>query len=159
MSYDALRTGRQSLHHHIYSITTVTRKRYPLFSDFAAARLLIRELQRLNEEHDVISLAWVVMPDHLHWLIQLNDHCSLSRVMKLVKARSTRAINNRLGQHGSLWQPAYYDHALRKEEDIRQFARYIVANPLRAGLVRDIGEYPHWDCIWMTEGDVGSLAE
>ena len=32
-------------------------------------------------------------------------------------------------------------------------ARYIVANPLRAGLVWDIGSYPHWDCIWMTEHD------
>ena len=151
MSYDALRRGRHSLHHQVYCITTVTRDRHPLFTDINAARLLIRELRRLHEEGEVISLAWVVMPDHLHWLIQLNDHWSLSRVVK--------TINCHLGKHGSLWQRAFYDHAVRKDEDIRHFARYIVANPLRAGLVRDIGNYPHWDSIWMTDRDKTPLVE
>ncbi len=159
MSYDALRKGRHSLHHGVYCITTVTRDRHPLFTDIHSARLLIRELRRLHEEGKVISLAWVVMPDHLHWLIQLNDHWSLSTAVKTIKARSALTINRYLGQHESVWQRAFYDHAVRKDEDIRQFARYIVANPLRAGLVRDIGDYPHWDCIWMTDGDGAGVIE
>ena len=159
MSYDALRRGRHSLHYHVYCVTTVTRDRHPLFTDINTSRLLVRELRRLHEEKSVISLAWVIMPDHLHWLIQLNDRWSLSSVVKIIKARSARTINRHLGQQGSLWQRAYYDHAVRKDEDIRQFARYIVANPLRAGLVRDIGDYPHWDCIWMTEHDTAPLVE
>ena len=67
MSYDSLRRGRHSLHHQVYCITTVTRARHPLFTDITAARLLVRELRHLHEQGDVISLAWVVMPDHLHW--------------------------------------------------------------------------------------------
>ncbi|MEW2970339.1 transposase, partial [Pseudomonas aeruginosa] len=39
--------------------------------------------------------------------------------------------------------------ALRKDEDVRVAARYIIANPIRAGLVRKAGEYPHWDCVWL----------
>ena len=50
----------------VYCITTVTRDRQHLFADIIAARLLVRELQCLYEYGDVISLAWVVMPDHLH---------------------------------------------------------------------------------------------
>ena len=76
-----------------------------------------------------------------------NERWSLSTVVKTLKARSALSINRHLCQHGSLWQRAYYDRAARKDEDIRQIARYIVASPLRAGLVRDIGDYPHWDCI------------
>ena len=159
MSYDTLRRGRYSLHHQVYCITTVTRDRHPLFADIIAARLLVCELRRLHECGDVISLAWVVMPDHLHWLIQLNEHWPLYRVVKTLKARSALAINRHLGEYGSLWQRAYYDRAARKNEDIRQIARYIVANPLRAGLVRDIGDYPHWDCIWMTGCDETPLVE
>ena len=159
MSYDALRRGRHSLAHQIYCITTVTRDRHPLFADFTAARLLVCELRRLHEDRDVISLAWVVMPDHLHWLIQLNEHWPLSRVVKTLKARSALTINHYLCQYGSLWQRAYYDRAARKDEDVRQIARYIVANPLRAGLVRDIGGYPHWDCIWITDDDKTPLVE
>ena len=153
MTYDSLRTGRHSLHHQAYCITTVTRDRLPLFTNINTARLLVRELRRVHEEGEVISLAWIIMPDHLHWLIQLNGCWSLSNVVKTVKARSALTINHHLGQQGSLWQRAFYDHALRPDEDIRHLARYIVANPLRAGLVLDIGDYPHWDCIWMTDQD------
>lgn len=151
MSYDTLRRGRQSLPHQVYSITTVTLDRYSNFTDIYAARLLVRELRRLHDAAEVTSLAWVIMPDHLHWLIQLKQHRSLSWVVKSLKARSAVAINRYRCHGGSLWQRAYYDRAARKEDDIRRIARYIVANPLRAGLVRDIGDYPHWDCIWVVE--------
>jgi len=159
MSYDGLRKGRHSLHHQVYCITTVTHHRRPLFTDITTARLLVRELRRLHEQGDAVSLAWVVMPDHLHWLIQLHECWPLFKVVKTLKARSAITINHHLCQQGSLWQRAYYDHAVRKDEDIRQFARYIVANPLRAGLVQDIGDYPHWDCIWMTDLDEMPMVE
>ncbi len=159
MSYDALRKGRYSHSHQVYCITTVTRNRWPIFTDITTARLLVHELRRLHYDGYVVSLAWVVMPDHLHWMIQLNDRWPLSRVVKTLKARSVLAINRHLCQQGSLWQRAYYDRAARKDEDIRQLARYIIANPLRAGLVRDIGSYPHWDCIWMTDRDEAPVVE
>ena len=79
--------------------------------------------------------------------------------MKTIKARSALTLNRYLCQHGGLWQRAYYDRAASKDEDIRQTARYIVANPLRAGLVGDIGDYPHWDCIWMTDRDESPMVE
>ena len=157
MSHDALRRGRHSLRHHVYCITTVTRDRLPVFTDITTARLLVHELRRLHEHGDVISLAWVVMPDHLHWLIQLTERWPLSRVVKTLKARSALTINRHLCRHGSIWQRAYHDRAARRDEDIRQIARYIVANPLRAGLVGNVGDYLHWDCIWMTERD-GALS-
>ena len=131
-----------------------------LFSSISPLHVcLFANLRRVHDSGNVISLAWVVMPDHLHWLIQLNEHWPLFKVVKTLKARSALTINRYLYQHGSLWQRAYFDCAARKEEDIRQIARYIVANPLRAGLVRDIGSYPHWDCIWMTDRDETVLVE
>ena len=149
MSYDALRRGRCSLSRQICCVTTVTRDRVPIFNGLTAARLLIRELRRLDDSGVVDSLAWVVMPDHLHWMIQLHDHWPLFRVVKTIKARSALAINAHLDLHGSLWQRAYYDRAARKDDDVCQLARYLIANPLRAGLVEHIGDYPHWDCIWL----------
>ncbi len=159
MPYDALRRGRYSHPHQVYCVTTVTRNRLPLFTNIITARLLVHELRHLHDDGDVESLAWVVMPDHLHWMIQLNAHWPLPRVVKTLKARSALAINRHLCRQGSLWQRAYYDHAARETEDIRQMARYIIANPLRAGLVRDIGSYPHWDCIWMKGYDRTPLVE
>ncbi|MFP3408382.1 transposase, partial [Pseudomonas sp. SIMBA_065] len=48
-----------------------------------------------------------------------------------------------------IWQPGYQDHALRREERLVHVARYIVANPLRAGLVKSVRDYPHWDAVWL----------
>lgn len=54
-----------------------------------------------------------------------------------------------LSRQGRLWQPGFHDHAVRREESLEAIARYIVANPLRAGLVKKVGDYPLWDAIWV----------
>jgi len=88
------------------------------------------------------------MPDHVHWLVELQT-VPLASLMRRVKGRSARAINRYLGQQGAFWQAGYHDHAVRQEEDLLAMARYVVANPLRAGLVRRMGDYPLWDALWI----------
>ncbi len=94
-------------------------------------------------------MAFVVMPDHVHWLVQLLDDASLSQVLKTVKSSSAYQINQHLNRRGKFWQNGFHDHALRKEEAVIEAARYIIANPLRAGLVGNVREYSHWDAIWV----------
>ena len=53
------------------------------------------------------------------------------------------------GSQGGLWQRGYHDRALRRDEDLKAAARYIVMNPLRAGLVKRPGDYPLWDAVWL----------
>ena len=88
------------------------------------------------------------MPDHFHWLVEL-ENCSLCKLMRETKSLITREVNLCSGRSGQLWQQGYYDRALRKEDDLVKMARYIVANPLRAGLVEKLGDYPLWDAIWV----------
>lgn len=149
MSCNALRKGRFSEPNRAYFITAVVRGRRPVFACLPTARLLVREMRLLHDEGFVTSLAWVVMPDHLHWLFQLGDKASLAKAVGLLKGRSGLSINRRLNEGGALWQAAYRDHALREEEDLHELARYIVANPLRAGLAASLEDYPHWDASWL----------
>lgn len=149
MPYDDLRKGRFSTAGQVYFVTAVAKGRSPCFREFACGRLVVREMRSLDEEGLVRSLAWVLMPDHLHWLFELREAGDLAAVMKRFKARSARSINEFLMRRGTVWQRAYYDHALREEEDVREIARYIVVNPLRAGLVTSLGEYPFWDAVWL----------
>ncbi|MNF50526.1 Transposase IS200 like protein [compost metagenome] len=144
----ALRRGRFSETGHVYLLTTVTHLRRPLFNDWAVGRLLLEPLREIQELGLASTLCWVVMPDHLHWLVQLQDG-SLDRLMQRFKSRSAKRVNARLGTDGQVWQKGYHDHAVRVEDDIRQLARYVVANPVRAGLVRRVGDYPLWDAIWL----------
>jgi len=111
-------------------------------------------MRRLHDDKEVASIAWVVMPDHVHWLFQLEEKSGLSNVMKRLKACSAKRINEALKKEGAVWQRAYYDHAVRKDEDIREIARYMIANPLRKKLVSEIGKYPLWDAIWVERDSV-----
>ena len=140
MPYDDLRKGRFSNPGQLYLVTTITSGRQPLFADLIVARCVIGEMRRLHDEGAVDSLAWVLMPDHLHWLFQLGEDCVLGKVLQVFKGRSARTINQRVGRHRGIWQRGYHDHALRAEENVGAVAQYIAANPLRAKLVERLGK-------------------
>ena len=121
-----------------YLITTVTHGRKPVYCNFDVARLLIDELRTTCDKLLIESLAWVVMPDHLHWMFVFN-RSTVAEVVSYVKGTSAHSINICRGYSGRVWQKGFDDHALRQDEDIKAVARYIIANPLRAGLVDNRG--------------------
>lgn len=138
-----LRSGRYSQSGQVYMITVVTAERRRIFEHFSAARTLIGHLKTANDLQTASTLAFVVMPDHLHWLMQLGEGATLSQVVRGVKSLTS----HRLGY--PVWQRGYHDHAVRHDEDLKAMSRYVIANPIRAGLVSSVGDYPHWDAVWV----------
>ena len=133
-----------------YLITTGAWQRRPLFDDLYPGRIVVRAFMYQHRKGRVQSHAYVIMPDHFHWLITLNDPLPLSGLMRSVKAWSGRAINEARHSRGApVWQHGYHDSALRRDQNLRHAARYIAANPLRAGLVHDLGSYSLWDAQWL----------
>ena len=106
-------------------------------------------MKREDDAGHTETLAFVVMPDHLLWLFQLKSDRSLAGSINTMKSHATRAINRLLRRQGSLWQKGFYDRAIRRDEDLRAIARYIVANPLRAGIARTVAMYPFRDSVWV----------
>ncbi|SDG68392.1 REP element-mobilizing transposase RayT [Pseudomonas benzenivorans] len=145
----ALRKGRASACNTIYLITATTDNREPLFTHFPAACSAARGFEDATLLKESRMLAWVLMPDHAHWLLQLGDKGTLGEVIGRLKSASSHNANRALNRTGPLWSKAFHDHALREEEDLQAAARYIVANPLRAGLVSRIGDYPFWNAVWL----------
>lgn len=139
-----LRKGRHCAAGHVYLLTSNTLGREPIFRDWRTGRLLVHELRRAQADGSVKSLAWVIMPDHLHWLVQL-EAGTLSALMRQVKSRSTLVINHHLKRSGPLWQKNFHDRAIRQDQDLISVARYVLANPLRGGLVARLADYPLWD--------------
>jgi REP element-mobilizing transposase RayT len=141
-----LRKGRASLPGQLYLVTTATFERAPLFADFAIAHIAARAI--VTPQPVCSLLCWVLMPDHLHALVEIRGG-RLSDAVQRIKERSSRAVNEARGVRGSVWSAAFHDHALRREDDVIDIARYIVCNPLRAGLVRSVRDYAFWDAIWL----------
>ena len=149
MSYNELRKGRHSAPGQEYLVTTVTAGRKCIFLDIGSAMPVISTMTDCAVLEDATWLAWVLMPDHFHGLISLGEGGTLSDCMRRFKGRSARSWNREMRSAGSLWESGFHDHALRSEDDRRAIARYIIGNPVRAGLVERVGDYPFWDAIWL----------
>ncbi len=145
----ALRKGRVSMASGIYLVTATTIERIKVFENFHAACAASRCFEDRGVLGDAAMLAWVLMPDHAHWLIELGEHDALSVVVNRIKSASARHASRVLERNGVLWSKGFHDHALRAEEDLPGTARYVVANPLRAELVKSLGDYPFWNAIWL----------
>ena len=143
-----LRLARVSEPGRVYLITTTAWGRTPLFRDHGYARAVSRVCHSPDAWTGATCLAWVLMPDHWHGLIELQDG-DLSRVVARFKARATKAMKKQRPREYPVWQKGFHDAGLRREDDVRRAARYLVANPLRAGLVTQIGDYPYWNAIWL----------
>ena len=137
----SLRRGRVSLPHQVYLVTTATRQRQPVFLDFRAACAACRCFEDRALLGEARMLAWVLMPDHVHWLVQVGEEGNLSRVVNRLKSASSRQVHRLMGTRGPLWQQGFHDHALRAQEDVRGVVSSVPANPLRAGLVPRMGQY------------------
>jgi len=145
----ALRKGRISQPGLIYHVTTTTADRQALFVDLKPARIVARGIHDPSVLGDSRTLCWVAMPDHLHWLLELGSNRTLSALVGQLKAVTGKQINQVVGRVSvPVWAPSFHDHALRRDEDLEVVARYIVGNPIRAGLCESEREYPHWDCVW-----------
>ena len=125
-------------HGNAFSITIATFERHPWFGLYAELTGMVPQLLlEIAKERETVLFAWCVMPDHLHLLLQDKDIIGFVRVLKGRLTPEGRRL--RLGR--VLWQRSFFDHALRKEESLNDVARYIWANPVRAGIVDCASEY------------------
>ncbi|MDI6858258.1 MAG: transposase [Dehalococcoidia bacterium] len=85
--------------------------------------------------------AFVVMPDHFHFIASLSEGETVSRLMHSLKSYTANEINRRRGERCALWQQGSYSHGIRDERDLVARVKYVEANPVRAALASSIEEY------------------
>jgi putative DNA methylase len=72
---------------------------------------------------------FVIMPNHVHALLQMLSGQELSETMKAWKSVSARRMGKHVGREGSFWMEEYFDHAVRSEQSLNRFVEYIRQNP------------------------------
>jgi putative transposase len=116
------------------------------------AAAVIEALYIASNKWDLCELfAWVVMPNHVHFLLQPRKPlCEITRAVKNTSARQANIILGRTGQ--PFWQGESYDHWVRNGKQFDRIVRYIEENPVKAGLVERAEMWP-----WSSAGQVGDL--
>jgi REP element-mobilizing transposase RayT len=102
-------------------------------ADPACAEVLIRKLLEGHGTDNHLD-AWVIMPNHLHALVEPAEGRELSDMVQRWKGGSAREINLARHTSGKLWQHEPFDHIVRSEAQLNHFRRYIALNPAKAGL-------------------------
>ncbi len=105
------------------------------------AHAAFRKYAQRAIEFNVAVGRYVIMPDHVHFFVQGNQSFELTKWVNGLK----RTISVALGATSDrpLWQPGFFDHLLRNDESYAQKWDYIRENPMRAGLVQSVDEWPY----------------
>ena len=149
LGYTALRRGRRSLAGQHYLVTFVTHRRQHLFADVDMAMIASRAIEDPRLWTSSKLLAWVLMPDHWHGIVIVGSDDTLSTTIQRLKTNTARSVRLAYPDVGQIWALEYHDHALRANETPVEVARYIVRNPVEAGLVKRFGDYPYWNASWL----------
>lgn len=99
----------------------------------AVATLVAETIKKFDEER-YVTLAWCIMPNHVHLIIQPLGNHSLSDILHSIKSWTAKEANRLLGREGVFWQAESYDHLIRDEEDLGHQVEYVWSNPDQAGL-------------------------
>ena len=140
-----------------YFLTFCTLDRRETFRDSPVVALILAQFRRTARASAFDILAYCVMPDHVHLLVEgKTASADLLKLVKRLKQSSGQVYSYRTRER--LWQEGYYDRVLRPADDAKAVARYIISNPVRAGLVHRPSEYPHVGSdVWSLEEMIDSV--
>jgi REP element-mobilizing transposase RayT len=87
-------------------------------------------------------LAWCLMPNHAHVVVEIVDKISLSEIVGSWKSFTAKQANKIIGQSGTFWHADYFDRYMRDEDHLARTIGYVENNPVKAGLVAVAAEWP-----------------
>ena len=126
-----------------YFITMCAHMQQNLFQRDEVAEIMVATFRKYRDAGEFELHEYVVMPNHIHLLLSLNDHQRLSRVIQLIKG----GFSHSLREHGivfrAVWEQRYYDRQVRDANEFAEFSQYIWQNPVRKGLVENVEDYPY----------------
>jgi putative transposase len=124
-----------------YSVTFCTAFKKQIFDDFAVGKDAASQILQAARESQFDLVAYCLMPDHVHLLACAQSEAS-DLPLFVKHAKQITGFNYRQSTGRSLWQPGYHDRILRDDEATLTVAKYILENPVRAGLAKALGEWP-----------------
>jgi len=97
------------------------------------AGLIENALRHFDQERYRL-MAWCIMPNHVHVLLETKEGWPVSNVLHAWKSYTSKEANKLLGRSGSFWMNDYHDRVIRDEKHFRATVEYIEHNPVKAGL-------------------------
>lgn len=134
-------TGVSYVGYQRYFLTFCTARRHPAFESADLVETCLRQFRRAATAEAFAIVAYCFMPDHVHLVVcGMGEASDLQAFM--ISCKKVTGFEYSRRHRRRLWQPSYYDRVLRDDESTEAVVRYVLENPVRAGLAKEIGEYP-----------------
>ena len=123
-----------------YFVTLVSDRKIPLFKNIRITRKILSILKNISKRYGFLIWVYCFMPEHLHLLIEgEKENSNMKKFISMFKQKTSYTYKKSTNR--KLWQENYYEHILRKDEDTKDIARYILENPVRRRLVKKFTDY------------------
>jgi putative transposase len=124
-----------------------------LFLDEAAVQASVAALEQAAEHNECTVPVYCFMPEHVHLILQ--GTCATSDTWQaMVEFKQRSGFWLKRNRPGIRWQKDFYDHVIRRDEDLGAQVRYVANNPVRRGLAENWDEYAHSGAIGLDLRDV-----
>lgn len=122
------------------SITICTADKKNIFINKQISSEIVSLLKQYADKHEIPIYAYCIMPDHIHLLVSASSKKGIIEFAREIKGLSTKICWS-YGCKGKIWQTSFYDHFLRKSEDLVKTVDYILYNPVRKELATEWQDY------------------
>lgn len=125
----------------LYHVTSRGDRREPIYEDDLDRERFLEVLGQVAEDFNWVCHAWCLMSNHYHLVLETPDG-NLSKGMRQLNGVYTQYSNRRHQRVGHLFQGRYKAILVDRDSYLLELARYVVLNPVRAGMVKDPGAWP-----------------
>jgi len=124
-----------------YLLTICTFQRAPILRSAELVESLLAQFRECSTRHQFANHAHSFMPDHVHFVLE--GQSSASDFVEVVRVwKSETAFHFKRATSRRLWHRSFYDRVVRDHDEMVAFARYVIENPVRAGLSEERCRYP-----------------
>ena len=141
-----------------FFITTKTTMGKALLQTDRNAALLVDVLRRCVAAKHFILHDFVIMPNHVHLLIELGPDISVEKAMQYIKGGYSFRLKNENGYPGEIWQRGFSEVRILDRMSFRRHKEYIAQNPVKAGLARTAEEFK-WSYTYLAAHKAGAKAQ
>ncbi len=125
----------------IFFVTFGTHERQPLLAN-SAIHDSFQKFCILGRERHALAGRYVIMPDHLHFFVNLGEEMPIALWIKSLKNSLSKTLRE-LENQSPHWQKGYFDHLVRSEQSYEEKWLYVRENPIRKGLTAEANDWPY----------------
>jgi len=142
-----------------FFVSSKTVQNQPLLRSEKMATLLIEVLRSYVAQHKFVLHDFVVMPDHIHLLLTLDQMMSIEKAVQLVKGGFSYRAKIELGYSGEVWPRGFSEVRILDRGSFLKHRAYIDQNPVKAGLASEAEKFPYGSAYFKQLKRAGAKAQ